>query len=173
VRTIGRPELLAPALRRIVQDIDPTLPVFRPQTLDEVVRGSISDRRLRLQIAAAFAALALGLAAVALWGAVAQNVLDRRHELAVRLALGSTSASAVGLLLRRGFVLTGIGVALGAAGGVVTARTLRHLLRGVGPFDPPSFIAGIVLAALVSIVACYLPARRAAAISPAQLLRQA
>jgi putative ABC transport system permease protein len=173
VRTTGRPEELATAVRRLIQELDPAIPLFTPQTLDEVVRGSIADRRLRLQIAATFAALALGLASVALWGAVAQNVLVRRHELAVRLALGSTSAGAVGLLLRRGIVLTIAGVLLGVAGGGIAARTLRHLLHGVGPFDPPSFVAGIAVAAFVSIVACYLPARRAAAISPSELLRQA
>lgn len=162
----------AAALRGIVQELDSSLPLFMPQTLDEVVSTSIADRRLRLQLAAAFALLALALASVALWGAVAQSVLDRRHELAVRLALGATSGNAVTLMLRGGLLLILTGVVLGGAAGVAAARALRHFLHGVSPFDPVTFAAGLGVAAMVSLAACYVPARRAAAISPAELLRQ-
>jgi putative ABC transport system permease protein len=168
----GPSDAIAPALRRIVQELDPTLPVFTPQTLEEAVMESLADRRLRLQLAIAFAVLATALAAIALWGAVAQSVLDRRHELAVRLALGATSGNAVTLMLRSGLLLLGLGVVLGGAAGVAAGRTLRHLLHGVSPFDPMTFAAGLGIAALVSLVACYVPARRAASISPAELLRQ-
>jgi predicted permease len=167
----GASDAIAPALRRIVQELDPTLPLFTPQTLEEVVMESLADRRLRLHLAIAFAMLATALAAIALWGAVAQSVLDRRHELAVRLALGATSGNAVTLMLRSGLLLTGLGVVLGGAAGVAAARTLRHLLHGVSPFDPITFVAGLGVAALVSLIACYVPARRAASISPAELLR--
>jgi len=172
VRTSGSPESLRPALRRIVQQLDPTLPIFPPQSLDEVVAATLAPRTLRLQLSAAFAALALALAVVALWGAMAQNVLDRRRELAVRLALGSTSAGAVGLMLRGGLTLIAIGIALGAAGGAVIARLLQHLLHGVTPSDPIAFGCGMAIAALISAVACYFPARRAASISPTELLRE-
>ena len=172
VRTSASPDSLRPALRRIVQQLDPALPLFPAQTLDEVVAGTLAPRRLRLQLAAAFAALALALAVVALWGAMAQNVLDRRRELAVRLALGSTSAGAVGLLLRGGLALIALGIVLGAAGGAVTARLLQHLLHGVSPSDPIAFVSGAAIAGLISAAACYVPARRAASISPTELLRE-
>jgi predicted permease len=172
VRTAGNPQAVAPSLRRIVQGLDPTLPLFAPQSLDEVVAGSLAPRRLRLQLAAGFAALALALAVVALWGAMAQAVLDRRRELAVRLALGSTYAGAVSLILRAGLVLIGAGVLLGVIASGITARMLQHLLHGVTPFDPLAFAGGVAVATLISAVACYVPARRAAAISPADLLRQ-
>jgi predicted permease len=172
VRTSGRADSLAPALRRIVQQLDPTLPLFPVQTLDEVVARTLAPRRLREQLSAMFAALALALAVIALWGAMAQSVLDRRRELAVRLALGSTSTGAVGLMLRGGLTLIALGVALGAAGGIVTARLLQHLLHGVTPSDPVAFGAGTAIAALISAVACYLPARRAARINPTELLRE-
>ena len=149
------------------------LPSFTPQTLDEVVAGSIADRRLRLRLAAMFAALALALAAVAIWGAVAQNVLDRRRELAVRLALGATRRAAIAVMLRSGVVLTGCGVGLGLAGGIAAARAMRHLLYGVAPWDPLSFAAGAAITIALSMTACYLPARKAAAISPSELLREA
>ncbi len=173
VRTAGPSETIAPSLRRIVQDLDPTLPLFPPQTLDEIVSTSIAGRRLRLQLAAAFAALALALAAVALWGAVAQSVLDRRHELAVRLALGATRENAVRLMLRGGLLLIVVGVVLGGAASAAAAKGLGHFLHGVSPFDPLTFAAGLSVAVAVSLVACYVPARRAAAISPSELLRQA
>jgi predicted permease len=172
VRTQGAPESVGPALRRLVHELDPALPIFPPETLDEVVARSMADRRLRLQLAGAFAGLALMLAGIALWGAMAQTVLDRRRELAVRLALGSTSAGAVRVVLRRGLALIALGVAIGAAAGAVSARMLQHLLHGVTPLDPISFAAGILLAAVISAAACYLPARRAAAISPAELLKE-
>ena len=172
VRTSGSPDGLAPALRRLVQQLDPALPLFAAQTLDEVVAGTLAPRRLREQLAAVFATLALALAVIALWGAMAQNVLDRRRELAVRLALGSTSAGAVGLMLRGGLTLIALGIALGAAGGIVTARLLQHLLHGVTPSDPVAFGSGTAIAAIISAAACYLPARRAARINPTELLRE-
>jgi predicted permease len=172
VRTSGSRESLAPALRRIVQQLDPTLPLFPAQTLDQVVARTLAPRRLREQLSAVFAVLALALAVVALWGTMAQDVLDRRRELAVRLALGSTRARAVGLMLRGGLTLIAIGIALGAAGGIVTARLLQHLLHGVTPSDPVAFAAGTAIAALISAAACYLPARRAARINPTELLRE-
>jgi predicted permease len=172
VRTKGQIADLAPALRRIVQQLDPTLPLFQPKSLDEVVAVSIADRRLRLQLAGGFAMLALGLATIALWGAMAQAVIDRRRELAVRLALGATGAAAITLILQRGLMLTGIGVVLGAAGGIVSGRLVRHMLHGVNPSDPRALLAATAIAAGIALAACYIPARRAAAISPSELLRQ-
>lgn len=172
VRTAGPSSAIGAELRRLVQEMDATLPLFAPQTLEEAVTASLADRRLRLQLAVAFALLATALAAVALWGAVAQSVLDRRHELAVRLALGATSGNAVRLMLRGGLLLIGLGVVLGGAAGAAAARALRHLLHGVSPFDPITFAAGLGAATLVSVFACYVPARRAATISPAELLRE-
>ena len=172
VRTTGRPDSVGPALRRIVQQQDPTLPLFTPQTMEEVVAESITDRRLRLQLAAAFAGLALALAVVALWGAMTQNVLDRRRELAVRIALGATGAAAVRLMLRGGLILIATGVAIGAVVAAISARMLQHLLHGVTAQDPIAFVSGAAVATVIATVACYVPARRAAAVSPSELLRE-
>ena len=173
VRTSGDPMTMAPDIRRVVQELDPSLPAFPSKSLEEVVAGSIADRRLRLQLAIGFAALALILAAVALWGAIAQSVVERRRELAIRMALGSTDREAVSLVVRQGLLLMGIGASAGILGAVLSARGLRHLLHGVTPLDPVSFAAGIAVAGVVSLIACYVPARRAAAISPSELLRDA
>jgi putative ABC transport system permease protein len=173
IRTTRPVAEMAPAIGRTVVQLDPTLPLRPVQTLDEVVSESMATRRLRLQLAAAFALLALALASVALWGAVAQSVLDRRRELAVRLALGATHRDAVRLMVRRGVAFVAVGILIGAGAGALAARTLRHLLHGVSAADPVSFALAIGIAAVVSLVACYVPARRAASISPAELLREA
>ena len=173
VRTAGDPTAVAPALTKIARALDAGMPLFPAKTLEEVVDDSLADRRLRLRLAVVFAVLALVLAAVALWGAMAQAVLDRRRELAIRMAMGATSRGAVHLMLRWGALLVAAGVVLGVAGAAAAARALRHMLVAVTPWDPLTFGAGIVIAVLVSMLACYLPARRAATISPAELLRDA
>ena len=173
VRTGGPPAAMITALRRTIAGIDPTLPVLMPQTLDEIVSGSIAQRHLRLRLAATFATLALLLAAVAIWGAVAQSVLDRRRELAVRIALGATRGAAIALVVRTGLMLTAIGLATGIAGAAAAARAMRHLLYGVAPLDPLAFVAATIATGVLSLAACYVPARRAARISPAELLREA
>lgn len=148
------------------------LPLHPVQSLEEVVAGSLAERRLRLQLAGTSATLSLVLAALALWGAVAQNVFDRRRELGIRLALGATESRAVGLVVRRGVVLIVAGILLGLLAAGLSARGLGHTLHGVAPLDPLTFAAAICAALAVSLLACYLPARRAAAISPAELLRE-
>jgi predicted lysophospholipase L1 biosynthesis ABC-type transport system permease subunit len=172
VRTEGDPLSLSSAVRRIVRELDPTMPVFTPESLEAVVAGSLAERRLRLHLAAVFAGLALLLASVALWGAVAQGVVERRRELAIRMALGSTDSEVVHLMLRGGAWLVAAGLAVGLIAAGASAQSLRHLLHGVAPLDPVTFAGGAGIAAVLSLVACYLPARRAASISPAELLRE-
>ena len=171
VRTSGPPIELAPAIRQVIQAVDPSIPISTPRTLDEVVSLSIADRRLRVELSGAFALLALALASIALWGLVAQGVLDRRHELAVRLAMGSTERGAVRLIVRSGALLIGIGLTLGTACAMAAGRALRHLLHGVSPLDPLTFTSACLLVLAVALLACYIPARRAATLSPADLLR--
>ena len=171
IRSTGNPMALAPDIRRVVQQLDPSLPAFPPKSLEEVVAGSLADRRLRLQLAVVFAGLALVLAAVALWGAIAQSVVERRRELAIRMALGSTDREAVSLVVRSGALLIALGVATGLVAAALSARALQHLLHGVTPSDAMTFATSVGVALVVSAVACYLPARRAASISPSELLR--
>jgi predicted permease len=172
VRTHGDPKGAAAAVRRAVQELDPSLPVLALETLEEVVSGSLAERRLRLQLAGTFAGLALLLASVAVWGAVAQGVSDRRRELAIRMALGSTDTGVVRLIVRDGVKLIAGGLVIGTLAAVWSARAVRHLLLGVSPFDPLTFLLGVGLAAALACLACYAPARRAASISPAELLRE-
>jgi putative ABC transport system permease protein len=172
VRTSGDVAETMPAIRASVQRADPTLPLHPIQPLEEVVAGSMADRRLRLQLASVFAGLSLALAAIALWGTVAQSVHERRREIAIRMSLGITQQGAVALIVRGGALLIASGVAAGVAAAGVSMRGLQHLFHGIAPFDPLTFIVGAAIAALVSLLACYLPARGAASISPAELLRE-
>ena len=172
VRTSGESDGTRAAIRAAVRRVDPALPLPPMQSLEEVVAGSMADRRLRLQLATVFAGLSLALAAMALWGAVAQSVHERRRELAIRMSLGATHRGAVGLIVRAGAVLIVLGVLAGVVTAGLTMRGLRHLLHGIAPFDPLTFIVGASVAAIVSLLACYLPARSAASISPAELLRE-
>jgi putative ABC transport system permease protein len=172
VRTSGEVSRTLPAIRAIVQRVDPSVPLHPIQSLEEVVAGSMADRRLRLQLAILFAALSLALAAIALWGAVAQTVHERRRELAIRLSLGATHQGAVRLILRGGVLLIAIGIVAGVVAAGLSMRGLQHLLHGIAPLDPLTFTAGAAVATLVSLIACYLPARTAARISPAELLRE-
>ena len=171
-RTVGDPRALAASVTATIRRLDPQLPVFPPQSLEEVVAGSIAERRLRVQLAVTFALLAVLLASVAVWAAVAQAVADRRRELAIRMALGSTDGAAVRLIVGQGAIVIAAGVAVGVLGAALSARALRHLLHGVAPLDPATFAAAATRAAVLAAAACYGPARRAASVSPAELLRE-
>ena len=171
-RTAGRPLDIVPAIRRLVRALDPTVAVTDVRTLDEVIAGSIAARRLRERLALAFAALALLVTLVGLAGVVGRTVVERRRELAVRLALGASPNRVVGGVLREGIVTTGAGAAVGLGGSLLAARGLASLLYGVSPYNPVTFGAAALVVATLSLAACYVPARRAAAVSPAELMRE-
>ncbi len=135
VRTGGRPLETVPAIRRLVRTLDPTVAVTDVRTLDEVIAGSIAARRLRERLALAFAALALLVTLVGLAGVVGRTVVERRRELAVRLALGASPNRVVGGVLREGIVTTGAGAAVGLGGSLLAARGLASLLYGVRPYQ--------------------------------------
>ena len=170
VRTAGDPMALAPAIRDLIRTLNPTLPVPEVRTLEDHVAGSITARRLRVLPAAGFAALALAVAMVGLFGALARAVAERRHELAIRAAVGASPGRLVRLVLRSALAVTGAGLAAGLLAAAATGRGLASLLYGVGPYDPVTFAAAaaVVLAALA---ASAIPARRAARLDPMVVLR--
>jgi len=118
-----------------------------------------------------FAGLALGLAALGLYGVLAHAVADRRREIAMRVALGATRARVLGLVAREGAVLVGIGVVLGIAGGLAGVRLLEHLLFEVRPGDPLALLAAIAILLAAALLALWLPARRALRVEPMAALR--
>jgi putative ABC transport system permease protein len=172
VRTAGDPLNLAAAARRVVAAVDPAQPVSAVQSLDAIVDVDVADRRQQMALLGAFAALAVLLAAIGIYGMLSYGVAQRRREIGLRMALGASSASVMRLVVGRGLVLTAIGIAAGVAGGWGATRMMSTLLYGVTPGDPATFAIVTALLGLVGLVACALPALRATRVSPLQILRE-
>jgi putative ABC transport system permease protein len=171
VKTAGPPEALAAALPGIVRAVDPDQPVYDVRTLEAVLDRSLAPRWLQTALVAVFAALALLLASIGVYGVMAYAVGQRTREFGVRMALGARRRDVADLVLRRGGRLFATGAVAGLLGSAGAARVLSSLLYGIGRFDPPSFAAATLLLLAVSLAACYLPARRAAAVDPSTALR--
>lgn len=171
-RTAMDPASAAGALREAVRETDPNQPMARIRTYEQIVEESMAVPRFLLRLLGVFAALALTLAGVGLYGVVAYSVNQRRHELGVRIALGARPARIVALVLRQGMTLAAAGLAVGAAGGWGVAKLLSSWQEGIEPRDPLTF--ALVTAALgaVAAAACIAPARRATRVDPIAALRQ-
>jgi putative ABC transport system permease protein len=171
IRAEGDPLALAASVRAELRAFDKELIPESVATMRQILSRSLAPRRLNLALVGALAALAVGLAAGGLYSLIAYTVAQRRREIGIRLALGAERRDILWLALRQGFRLAALGIALGLAGAVVTTRALRSLLFGVSPTDPLTFVAIPFLLALVALLACYLPARRAAKVDPMIALR--
>ena len=171
VRTTGDPMALAPAVRDLIRTLDPSLPAPDVRSLEDHVAGSIAERRLRALPAGGFAALALAVAMVGLFGALARAVVERRQELAIRAAVGATPGRLVRLVLRSAAAVTGVGLATGLPAAAATGRGLSSLLYDVGPYDPATFVAVAAVVVLTALAASAIPARRAARLDPMVALR--
>ena len=162
VRGPGTTSGLATVVRGAVRRLDPGLPLSRVNTLERLVGETLDRPRMLTTLMSVFAALALALSALGIYGVLSYSVSQRRQELSVRMALGAERGSIVWLVVRQGLVLASVGLVAGAAGGYVLGRLLSGLLYGVTPTDPPTFAAVLLAVGLVAFVACSLPARRAA-----------
>jgi putative ABC transport system permease protein len=171
VRSSADPVQLAAAVRRQVLAQDPDQPVYAVRTLDDVLGASLASRRVQMLLLGAFALAALALAAVGVYGVVAQTVRRRTHEIGVRVALGAQRRDVLRLVVGRGMRPVGIGVLAGGVAAAATGRLLRGLLYGVTPADPTTFVAAAIFLAVIALVACVLPARRAVRVDPVVALR--
>jgi ABC-type antimicrobial peptide transport system permease subunit len=171
VRTAGDPDALLPAVRQAVWALDPALPLSAETTLDRLVAGSVATERLRTSLLVAFAVVATLLAALGLYGVLAYLVVQRRFEMAVRMALGARRGRVVGLVVHQGLSLVVAGVVLGSAVALALSRLLAGLLYRVAPTDPGAFVTVALLMLLVGLAASWLPARRASRVEPARALR--
>jgi putative ABC transport system permease protein len=171
VRTDTDPATLAGAVRRAIATIDPTQPIVKIATMDEVVAASTSQRRLALVLFGAFASAALLLAIAGIYGVLAGSVTERTREIGVRSALGATPASLIALVVGQGGRLAALGIVLGLAGSFALTRYLQSLLFGVAPNDPATLVAVCALLACVTLAACLVPASRAARVDPSAALR--
>ena len=171
VRTSGNALAVAPAVRAILRDLDPGMPLQPARTLDDVLQRSVADRRLRALLGGSIACLAFAVALVGLAGGLARVVSERRYELAIRAALGATPERAVRMVMTEGAVLGGAGLALGIAAALAVGRALGSMLHGVTPYDPVTLAGVAAFVSLATLAACYIPARRAARVTPLELLR--
>ncbi|HET7218590.1 MAG TPA: ABC transporter permease [Vicinamibacterales bacterium] len=171
LKTSGRPDALTAPLRRAVREIDPDIPVASIQPMTSIVGDSIEQPRFLALLVGVFAGAALALAAVGIYGLIAFSVAQRTQEIGVRMALGAARADVLRLVVFDGMKLTAIGVAIGAGGAAAVGASLQSQLFGVTPLDPLTF--GATGAALVctALVACFIPAARAARVDPMVALR--
>ena len=171
VRTVGSPEAIVPSLRKAIAAIDPALPLFNVTTLEQALGRTLMPRRLTNGLLTGFAAAALVLAAIGIYGVMSLNVNSRLREFGVRLALGAAPTDVMRLVLRGGARLAIVGVVLGAAASYLATPLLRDLLFQVAPRDVVPLVGVALILTAVSLLACYLPARRAMSADPTEALR--
>jgi putative ABC transport system permease protein len=171
MRTVNDPSQAASAMRSEVAAIDPDQPIASLITMDQRISESIAPRRFNMFIMGLFAALALVLAAIGIYGIMAFTVIQRTHEIGVRMALGATAGDVLKLILRSGFKLALIGIALGLLAAFAATRVLSSLLFEVSATDPAIFVIDAVLLAVAALLASYIPARRAMKVDPLVALR--
>ncbi len=159
-------------VRRQIQAVDPTLPVFGAQLLPATVAASLAERRLLMEIVGLFAMTALLLAGLGIYGVISYLVSERTHEIGIRLALGAERRRIVRLVLRQGLGLTMTGAAVGLGCALIVSRLMAGLLYGVRPTDLLTFAAVALVLVAIALLACYLPARRAIRIDPMTVLRE-
>jgi ABC-type lipoprotein release transport system permease subunit len=158
----GDPAALGPAIRRVIGELDPALAVADVRTLRASADRSIASQRYAMFLLSVLAATALGLAALGIYGVTSYVFALRKRELGIRLALGATRANLYGLVFKHGIGLTAIGLAVGVAGSAASARFVQDLLFNTAPTDAASWAAMIATIGAAALVACLLPARRAA-----------
>jgi putative ABC transport system permease protein len=171
VRTAGDPITVARAAQEQVWAIDPAQPVGSIRTLEQLVAGAQANRRFTMMMLGVFAAVALVLAAVGIYGVIAYSTAQRTHEIAVRIALGATRVDVLHMVLRDGLRIGALGTVIGIAAAAAASRLLSGLLFGVSPHDPLTFVmlpAGLLV---VALLASWIPARRALAVEPMTALR--
>ncbi len=162
---------IAADVRAAIAGLDPKLPIYDVRPLANYVDAARGTRRFTMQLAAAFAAIALALASVGVYGVLAYGVARRRHEFGVRLALGAEPRQVVAAVMREGLVLAAIGAAAGLLAAIPASRLLDAQLYGVRPSDPATYAVAVALLAVAATAACWIPARRATLSSPLEALR--
>jgi ABC-type antimicrobial peptide transport system permease subunit len=171
VRTAENPASMTKSIAAAVHAADPQIALTDTKTMEEVRDQGLAGDRFSMILFAAFAGVALLLAAVGIYGVMSFSVAQRAHEIALRMALGATRGRVIGLVIKEGVILACAGLALGLAGAYFVERTMQGMLFGIGRFDLSAIAAvGLILLA-TALLACYLPAQRAASTEPMAVLR--
>jgi predicted permease len=171
VRGQASPEALTESVRQAIAGLDPELPIYRVTSMADRVNKSLAERRFSMLLLTLFATLALGLATIGIYGVMAYFVTQGTRELGIRMALGASPRAILLLVIGQGAFVAASGLVLGLAAALTLSRFMERLLFGVGTTDPLTFTAIPVALALVALLACYVPARRAAKIAPTVSLR--
>ena len=171
IRTKGDPRQYAAAVRRTIQEIDPTLPAGAPRTMDEVLSEAQSRPRFLAAMLALFSSLALALAAFGIYGVISYSVAQRTTEFGIRMALGAGASHVLGLVIREGAVMALIGVVAGLAGALALTRSLDGLLFEVSRFDAVTFVLMAAVLSAVTLFASWVPAQRATTVDPVKALK--
>jgi putative ABC transport system permease protein len=171
LRPTGPATLAVQRLRTMLLEIDRNVPLYDVALMGDVVADNAADPRFYALLMGAFSVIAFVLSIAGIYGVVSYSVRQRTHELGVRMALGARRSNVIGLVLREGMVLVGIGTVLGVAGAYAATRMLARFLFRVGVTDPVTFVTVPLLLGLVALVACYIPARRATTMDPLRVLK--
>ncbi|MGH9860474.1 MAG: FtsX-like permease family protein, partial [Candidatus Acidiferrales bacterium] len=170
-KTPSDPAAFAPAIRKAASEIDRDLPISRVQTMQAWVDATAGPRKFPMQLLSAFGAAGLLLAALGIYGVMSYGVLQRTHEIGVRMALGAQPGDVARMIVREGARLALAGIAIGLLGALWLARLLENLLYGVTASDPLTLAGVSLLLAMVALAACWIPARRAMRVDPMIALR--
>jgi len=171
VRTTNDPLSLAAAVTREARAIDPNVPIYDVKSMEQLLSASLARRRFAMLSLVLFAALAVLLASVGIYGVMSYMVAERTREIGIRMAMGAETRNVLKLVIKQGMSLAGVGVGIGLAGAAVMTRVMTNLLFGVRASDPLTFAVIALLLVAVALLACYLPARRAAKVDPMVALR--
>jgi putative ABC transport system permease protein len=171
LRTTTDPKSLVPAIRRELRGIDPTFPITQIRTMDEIVGDSLSQRRFNTALLALFAFVAVALAAVGIYGVMSYAVSQRTREMGIRIALGARQSDITKLVTSKGARLAALGIAIGVLAAAISSRLMSSLLFGITATDPITFVLTAVLLGIVTLLASYIPSRRAAGTDPISALR--
>jgi putative ABC transport system permease protein len=171
VRSKGNPTALVPQIKAAIKGVDPDLPMAGVNLMDDLIEGSTGPRRFSMVLLAIFSSLAGALAAIGLYGVMSFTVTQRSRELGVRLALGAGTTDVLRLVLNQGMRLAVVGVGIGLTAALILSRVLRSMLFNVSATDPLTFVSIPLLLMGVTLLATWLPARRATRVDPVVVLR--
>jgi predicted permease len=171
VRTSGDPVGMSRSIAAVVQSVDADLPISQVKTMDQILDEDMSGDRLDTVLLGTFAAVALILSAVGIYGVMAFAVAQRTHEIGLRMALGAGPSRVLSLILGEGMILTLIGLILGLVGAFLVGRAMQSQLYGIGAIDPVALGGVAAILILAALLACYVPARRAMRVDPMVALR--
>jgi predicted permease len=171
LHTQMQPEAIMSALRKVVRQVDPDLPLANVRTEDEQISTDLQEERLFVSLTSGFGLLALALACVGIYGIMAYSVANRRNEIGIRMAVGAQPGQVRGMILRESTWLAVAGIVVGVGAALLFTRLIKSMLYGIQPWDPPTLAGGVLILLTVALAAGWIPARRAARVQPMEALR--